>query len=93
MLGVMAINFVLCGALFTAYLVTGFALTWPHPPVVAMTAAGIVVLALSPVVFYPFSKTIWAAIDLFMQPPDVIDQADAVTYLAQRDEGLPRRNA
>lgn len=85
MLGVMAMNFIFSGALFSAYLVVGFALTWPQPPVVAMTAIGVVILGLSPAFLYPFAKTIWAAIDLFMRPPDVADQADAMTYLAAQE--------
>ena len=84
MLGVMTINIGLCSALFVVYLVAGFALTWPDPPIALLTGIGIVVLALAPFVFYPFSKTIWAAIDFFMRPLDVVEAAEAMTWLAQR---------
>ena len=87
MLGVMAINIGLCSAVFVVYLVAGFVLTWPDPPIGLLTAVGLVLLAATPVVFYPFSKTIWLAIDFFMRPLDVVESAEAVTFLARRDEG------
>ena len=87
MLGVMAINIGVCSALFVGYLVAGFALTWPDPPIVLLTAVGIVLLLVAPVVAYPFAKTVWAAIDLYMRPLDVADAAEALTYLA-RHEGV-----
>jgi hypothetical protein len=85
MLGVMAINIGICSIVFVVYLVAGFALTWPDPPIALLTGVGIVVLAATPFVFYPFSKTIWLAIDFFMRPLNVVESAEAMTYLAQRD--------
>ena len=85
LLGVMAINIGICSALFVAYLVAGFALTWPDPPIVPLTVAGVALLLAAPFVVYPFAKTIWAAIDLSMRPLDVADAAEALTYLARPD--------
>ena len=82
MLGVMAINIGVCSVLFVAYLVAGFAATWPDPPIVTLTAIGIGLLLAAPFAVYPFAKAIWAAIDLYMRPLDVADQAEALTYLA-----------
>lgn len=85
MLGVMAINISVCSAVFAVYLVLGFVLTWPDPPIGWLTAIGIVILAGTPFVFYPWSKTVWSAIDYFMRPLDVVETAEAMTYLARRD--------
>jgi uncharacterized protein (DUF983 family) len=50
-----------------AFVVTLIA-TWPTPPWNAITwsAAGIAVIA--PFLFYPFSKTLWLAVDLALRP-------------------------
>jgi uncharacterized protein (DUF983 family) len=37
-------------------------------PLGAIIAAALVVTVAVPLVFYPFSKTVWSAIDLFMHP-------------------------
>jgi hypothetical protein len=37
-------------------------------PLDVIVAAAVAVAVLVPVVFYPFSKTIWSGIDLFMHP-------------------------
>ena len=78
-----------------AYIVTAFVLTLPDPPLVLLTVISLVILGVGPVLFYPVSKTVWAAIDLSMRPLDVAEEAEAVTWLAalgdddrdQRGEG------
>jgi hypothetical protein len=40
--------------------------TWPGVPWVAVTVGGVGFCAIFPIVFYPFSKTLWAAIDLIL---------------------------
>jgi hypothetical protein len=43
--------------------------TWPNPPWDAIWVISVVMMILTPIIFYPFSKTIWLAIDLgFLQP-------------------------
>lgn len=63
------------GALFVT-LIGGFALTYPDVPGVALFATAVGVALLVPVVFFPFSKTIWLAIDLMMRPlePGEVEQ-------------------
>jgi hypothetical protein len=41
-----------------------------------------VVAVVVPIVFYPFSYTIWAAVDLAMRPLDPAEQADAAAHAA-----------
>lgn len=65
-LGAFAINFVVTEVVLGIVIAISFALTLPDPPVgllVVIAAAETIVV---PVLFYPFSKTIWAAIDLAM---------------------------
>lgn len=59
----------------------GFVLTVPDVPVMPfLIAIGLVALC-TPVVVYPFSYTLWLAIDLAMHPPEEAElraAADAV---------------
>lgn len=55
------------GALLLTLFVGTFA-TYPDVPGVALFVAALLVAALTPVLFFPFSKTIWLAIDLAMRP-------------------------
>lgn len=50
--------------------VAGFILTFPELPLVPLVVSVTVVAAVFPILFYPFSKTIWTAIDLRMRPPE-----------------------
>lgn len=55
------------GALLLTLLV-GFLLTWPRVPGAALFVVAVAVAAGVPVAFYPWSKTIWLALDLMMRP-------------------------
>lgn len=61
------------GALFVT-LIVGFALTYPDVPGLALFLSAVGVAAIVPLLFFPFSKTIWLAIDLVMRPlePDEV---------------------
>ena len=57
---------------FGALLVTllgGFLLTYPDVPGLALLIAVLAVAVVVPVLFFPFSKTIWLAINLQFRPP------------------------
>lgn len=45
--------------------------TWPDPPWGLMTAVGIGFNLIAPIVFYPFSKTLWVAIEITAHPPSM----------------------
>lgn len=55
------------GALFVT-LIVGFAVTYPDVPGLALFLGAVAVALIVPVLFFPFSKTIWLAIDLMMRP-------------------------
>jgi uncharacterized protein (DUF983 family) len=67
-LGAFVINFGVTQAALGLFLVIAFAVTLPDPPVVRLIVIAALVVVAVPVVFYPFSKTVWTAIDLVMHP-------------------------
>jgi len=55
------------GSLLLA-LVVGFLVTWPDVPGVALFVVAVTIAVVVPLAFYPFSKTLWLALDLLMRP-------------------------
>lgn len=49
----------------------------PDAGLLPVFAGGVAGAVLAPLVFYPFSKTLWVAIELIMRPADVVEPADA----------------
>jgi hypothetical protein len=54
----------------------------PDVSVWPVVVGGVVAAVVTPVAFFPFSRTIWAAIDLTLTPLTVVEQAEAETYAA-----------
>ena len=67
--GALGINTVLSFGLLLVTLLGGFLVTYPDVPAVGLMVTAVAVAALSPFVFFPFSKTLWLAIDLQMRGP------------------------
>jgi hypothetical protein len=44
-------------------------LTWPSPPWRLLQYGGIALMILAPIIFFPFSKTLFLAFDLLFRPP------------------------
>jgi uncharacterized protein (DUF983 family) len=61
--GAVAVNITIVGGIFAIVMVTFMALTLPDIPVAALLMTVIPIMALGPIVAYPFSKTTWVAID------------------------------
>jgi uncharacterized protein (DUF983 family) len=61
--GAVAINTAVIGFLFAVVLVVFSALTVPDIPWVALLLLEIPLMGLGPIAFYPYSKTLWVAID------------------------------
>jgi uncharacterized protein (DUF983 family) len=61
--GAVAINVILVGGGFTILFVIAIALTIPDVPVVPLLAVFVPYMLLAPLASYPFSKTVWVAID------------------------------
>src|SRR5436305_9634062 len=51
---------------------------WP------VVVGGFLAAVVTPIVFFPFSRTIWAAIDLILTPLNLVEQAAADTAVAAR---------
>lgn len=80
-LGAITINMMATFLLLALIFAVGFFLSYPGVAVVPMLVAGGIVVAILPVVFYPVSYTVWAAIDLSMRPLDAGEEADALVGL------------
>jgi len=62
--GALAINIVAVGGLFAIVFVALLIATIPNVPVAPLLAILVPIAVLGPIVFYPFSKTVWVAVDL-----------------------------
>lgn len=49
---------------------------YPDVSVVPVILAGVAAAIVGPLVFYPFSKTVWTAIDLILRPVDAWEPTD-----------------
>lgn len=72
-LGAMAINLGVTEAVFGALFVAGMVATWPDVPWGWLTVLAVAVNAIVPLVFYPFSKTLWVAVDALLHRLDPLD--------------------
>ena len=76
--GALAINIVATGGLFTLVFVALLIATIPKVPVAPLLFVLVPIALFGPIVYYPFSKTVWVAVDLaFLQrldPNEVTDQ-------------------
>ena len=68
--GAMGANIIATELVFVALMILTFVLTWPEPPVREMIIGGVAFTLLFPMLFYPFSKTIWMAFDRAFHPED-----------------------
>jgi uncharacterized protein (DUF983 family) len=66
--GDLGINTIVSFGALALTLLAGFLATWPEVPGAALFAVAVAVAVLVPVAFYPWSKTIWLALDLMMRP-------------------------
>ena len=71
------INTAVVFATFFIALVVPLVLFWPDPPWTEVLIFTLAVNAVVPVIFYPFSKTLWVAAELHFHPLDAAEIADA----------------
>jgi uncharacterized protein (DUF983 family) len=75
--GALAINIIAVGGLFAIVFVALLAATIPDVPVVELLIVLVPIAAIGPIVFYPFSKTGWVAVDrAFLQRLDPNERID-----------------
>lgn len=66
-LGAFVINFAITEFAIMALMIVGFAMTLPDAPVGQLAALGATLSLAVPLLTYPFSKTVWTAIDMIMR--------------------------
>jgi uncharacterized protein (DUF983 family) len=67
-LGAIMLNLVVAELLFAAGLLVVVLATWPNPPWTALWIGSMVGIVVVPIVLYPFSKSLWLAVDLMFRP-------------------------
>jgi uncharacterized protein (DUF983 family) len=90
-LGGYVINFGVTETL-VCLVIAGFILAASSNPDISIwpaVIAGLIAAVVTPVLFYPFSRTIWAAIDLALTPLTVLEQAEAETAKAATSSAAP----
>ena len=81
-LGAITMNIIVTFFLLAVVLAVGIVATYPDLPVGPMTAIGLAVALVAPIVLFPVSQTTWAALDLAMHPLEPAEQADAAAHAA-----------
>jgi uncharacterized protein (DUF983 family) len=61
--GALAINIGITGAVFVVVFLTALVVTVPDVPVAPLLAILVPLMILTPIAAYPFSKTLWVAVD------------------------------
>lgn len=85
-IGALFVNFAVTEAVLFGWLVGAFLLTLPDAPVPSIAAGAAAICIVVPLVVYPFSKTIWAAIHLAMEPLSEAEQAEAAAHRFERGD-------
>jgi uncharacterized protein (DUF983 family) len=83
-LGAMTINYAVTAVVWLVVLVAWLALDLPNVHVAALTIVSLAIAGLVPLLFFPFAKTIWAAVDylVYRSSPEY-----AARDAAERSEG------
>jgi uncharacterized protein (DUF983 family) len=82
--GALFVNFGLTEVVMFAWLAGSTLATLPSPDVRLLVGGSVAVCLVLPVLLYPFSKTVWFAIHLAMQPLDPDEEAEAAATLFER---------
>ena len=72
-LGAYMVSLMAIESLFAIGFVLILVFTWPNPPWDLIQWGGAVVLTAGVFICYPFSKTVWLAIDIMFRPPTLDD--------------------
>jgi uncharacterized protein (DUF983 family) len=75
-IGSLGINMIVSFGVLLLTVVLGFVVTYPDVPVPALMLVVTLVALLVPLLFFPYSRTLWSAIDLAMRPVEPDDDVD-----------------
>ena len=84
LLGAVTINTIVTFGLLALVLIVGMVLTYPDIAFIPIVVAAMGVTVVVPIVGYPFSYTLWAAVDLTMRPLEPAEVADADAHRPPR---------
>jgi hypothetical protein len=90
MLGAITMNTILTFGAILIVLVVGMVVTYPEIATVPIMAGCAAVAVVVPIVAYPFTHTVWAAVDLAMHPLDAAAVADAAAAMERQGAGPAR---
>lgn len=76
--GALTYNTMITLILFAVLIGVGVGVTWPDSPVFTLVGIGAVAGVLFPILFYPYSKTIWVATDLAFFHPENMKPGNAL---------------
>ena len=85
--GALIVNMAAALFVFLVTLVGGIALTWPDPPWNVLSGVTIGVMLVVPIAFYPWSKSIWMAIELSYHKLEEKEQFEASMRASKTAEG------
>lgn len=74
--GALGMNTIVTFGLLAVVVVVGLVATYPEFDLSVLLPAAIAVAVITPIVFYPFSRTVWNSIDLAMRPATPDDDVD-----------------
>ena len=81
-LGPIALNIVLTFGTLAVAMIVAFVATAPDFPVTALTLGMVAGAVLVPLLFFPFTNTLWMAVDLYSHKPDERELAEAAAAVA-----------
>jgi uncharacterized protein (DUF983 family) len=83
LVGALTVNTIVTFGLIAVVVLVGTILSYPDLALVPIVVAAVAVAVIVPIVLYPFSYTIWAAVDLAMRPLEPAEVADADAHRDQ----------
>ncbi len=67
-IGAIGMNTIVSFGAIGLHVAAGMILTFPEFPLLPLITSGLAVAILVPLLFFPFAKTVWTAIDIAMRP-------------------------
>jgi hypothetical protein len=92
-LGSWFLNICLAQILVIAIVAGGAVVAYPNPPLLVLGLVAAAVTVVFPVWFFPYSRTIWVAIDLAMRPLEWDEGVDPQWELDADAEALDRERS
>ena len=68
-IGAYTLNLIVSELIVVGLMVAVMLITWPDVPWTVMTWSIVALMIPAPVLLYPYSKSVWLALDLSFQPP------------------------